>query len=454
MSAPSGTGLAPGLLIAAARSGAGKTTLALGIGRALARRGLRIRPVKSGPDYIDAAFHGAATGSSSLNLDGFAMPEPLLDTLAAGAAASCDLVLAEGALGLHDGVGRVTGRTGSSADLAARFGWPVVLVLDVSGQGATAAALALGLARFDPRLSIAGVILNRVASERHHALIAEGFERIDLPILGVLGTETAIALPSRHLGLVQAQETAELSARLDRLSDLVESAIDLDRLLRLARPTTITLDPGTAGIRALSPPGQRIALARDDAFSFVYPHLLDGWREAGATILPFSPLADEVPPEDADACWLPGGYPELHAGRIAASHRFLAGLRRFAQTRPVHGECGGYMVLGESLEDADGRTHPMLGCLPLSTSFAKRRLHLGYRTAHLTENSALGPSGSVLKGHEFHHSTLIPKPGAPPNLAEMFDYQGRSLGTAGHVVGLVSGTYFHVIAADLRDPPQ
>jgi cobyrinic acid a,c-diamide synthase len=196
---------------------------------------------------------------------------------------------------------------------------------------------------------------------------------------------------------------------------------------------------------ALPPPGQRIALAEDAAFSFAYPHLVSGWRRAGAEIVPFSPLADEPPPDTCDSCWLPGGYPELHAGRLAQAARFKSGLARFAVTRPVHGECGGYMVLGESLEDADGVTHPMTGLLSHATSLAARRLHLGYRSARLLAPCALGPTGTELRGHEFHYASLT-APGRDEALAALFDAEGNALGPAGGRRGQVSGSFFHAIA--------
>jgi cobyrinic acid a,c-diamide synthase len=197
-------------------------------------------------------------------------------------------------------------------------------------------------------------------------------------------------------------------------------------------------------VSALPPPGNRIALARDEAFSFIYPHVIDGWRRANAEIVAFSPLADQPPPDDCDACWLPGGYPELHAGRLAAAARFRDGLLEFAGTRPVHGECGGHMVLGEWLEDASGEHHRMAGLLSHATSFAKRRLTLGYREAHLLADSALGPKGATVRGHEFHYSTLVEAGDEP--LAALFDAQGMPLGATGGRRGKVSGSYFHAIA--------
>jgi cobyrinic acid a,c-diamide synthase len=436
---------APGILVAAPRSGSGKTTVTLGLQRALARRGLRVRGVKCGPDYIDPAFHAAATGAPSLNLDSFAMPDGLLATLAAAAASDADLVIAEGSMGLFDGVRGEVGRTGASADVAARFGWPVLLVLDVSGHAQSAAATALGCARYDPRLTLAGVILNNVASERHRRLIEDGMRRVGVPVLGAIARDPTITLPERHLGLVQAGETAGLELRLERLADIAEASLDLDAILALALPTQVGSESHGP---ALPPPGQRIALGWDEAFSFAYPHVLSGWRGAGAEIAPFSPLADEAPPEGCDCCWLPGGYPELHAGRLAASTRFLAGLKRFSESRPVHGECGGYMVLGRSLQDAAGEIHVMAGLLPVESSYKKRKLHLGYRVARLVEASIFGPSGTVLVGHEFHYSSVVAgEPSAAEALTSVQDSEGAELGWSGHRLGHVSGTFFHAVAA-------
>ncbi len=434
----------PGLLVAAPRSGSGKTTIVLGLQRALARRGLRVRGMKCGPDYIDPAFHAAATGAPSFNLDSFAMSKPLLDAIASEAAGGADLVIAEGSMGLFDGIRQDIGRTGASADIAALFGWPVILVLDVSGHAQSAAAVALGCARFDPRIEVAGVVLNKVASERHRRLVEDGMARIGLPVLGALMRNTALALPERHLGLVQAGETEELDGRLERLADAVEGAVDIDRLVALAGPTR--LEAAGPAI-PLPPPGQRIALASDQAFSFVYPHVLAGWRAAGAEITAFSPLADEPPPAHCDACWLPGGYPELHAGRIAGAHHFLEGLRRFAETRPVHGECGGYMVLGDSLEDAEGHGHRMAGLLPVETSYAKRKMHLGYRVAHLLHAGVLGAAGRRIVGHEFHYASVTRSDTArEAAFAAITDAEGNDLGTAGHRRGHVTGSFFHAIA--------
>jgi cobyrinic acid a,c-diamide synthase len=436
---------ARGLIIAAPHSGAGKTTVTLALAAALARRGVEVRTAKAGPDYIDPAFHAAVTDHASVNLDSWAMPEKLLDELAAQAASDSDFLLIEGAMGLFDGAPGASGRSGATADLAARFCLPVVLVIDVARQGQSAAALVRGFCGHDPAVRIAGVILNRVASERHRHLIAQAVNSLGVALFGAVPRDADLGLPERHLGLVQAAEHPDLKSLIDRLAGTAERYFDLAAIQSCAAPLTIA---GAAGATlAMPPPGQRIALAGDRAFSFVYPHVIAAWRRAGAEILPFSPLADEPPPEAADCCWLPGGYPELHAGALAAALNFSQGLRRFAETRPVHGECGGYMVLGQSLQDAVGRIHAMTGLLGHSTSFAKRKLHLGYRGARLLSDCALGSSGMVVRGHEFHYATLACE-GDDEFFAEFFDAEGASLGKIGGRRGNVSGTFFHAMARE------
>ncbi|MCA0305702.1 MAG: cobyrinate a,c-diamide synthase [Proteobacteria bacterium] len=437
--------LAPGLVIAAPASGAGKTTVTIGLMRALRRRGRAVQPFKAGPDYIDPAFHAAATGRASLNLDTWAMAPGTIAALAAGAGG--DIAIAEGVMGLFDGVG-ADGRSGqgTTADLAALLGWPVVIVLDVAAQAATAAAVAQGLARFRDDVPVGGVLLNRVAGEGHLRLIAPGLERIGLPLLGWLPRDPRFELPERHLGLVQAGETADLAVRLDRLAEAIEATVDLDAVERAARPAR-PVTPTPLGVR---PPGQRIAVARDRAFSFLYPHLLDAWRAAGAELVFFSPLADEAPDAAADAVWLPGGYPELHAGTLAAATRFRAGLQaRAAAGAAIHGECGGYMALGQGLEDAEGRRHAMAGLLQVETSFARRAFHLGYRRGRLLAEGALGRAGDIVLGHEFHFATVV-RVGDEP-LVDCADAHGQPVAEAGARRGRVSGTFFHLIDGVARE---
>jgi len=431
-----------GLIIAATRSGSGKTTVTLALLAALRRRGIKVRGAKAGPDYIDSAFHTAATGAPSFNLDSWAMPPPMLDALTARAVEAAELLVIEGVMGLFDGAAGTPGRRGTTADLARHFGLPVLLVLDVHGQSQSAAAVVRGFMAHDPAVRVAGVILNRVGSERHRVVVTDALAALDIPVIGALPRDAQLALPERHLGLVQAAEHSDLAARIDHLAAVANSNFDLDRTLALAAPLAqATATPAIA----IDPPSQRIALASDQAFSFIYPHIVDAWRRAGAEIIPFSPLADEVPDASCDTCWLPGGYPELFAGALAAAGRFRTGLARYAQTHSVHGECGGYMVLGEGLEDSSGTRHAMTGLLGHATSFARHKLHLGYREARLLADAPLGKSGSVVRGHEFHYASLI-ETGNDAPLVDLKDAGHTSLGRAGGRRHNVSGTFFHAIA--------
>ncbi|MES3153084.1 cobyrinate a,c-diamide synthase [Sphingomonas faeni] len=430
-----------GLMIAAPASGTGKTTVMLGLLRALRDDGLAVQPFKSGPDYIDPAFHRAASGRASFNLDSWSMPSAMLETLAAKAD-EAEFALAEGSMGLFDGVATPgASGNGASADIARRMGWPVVLVIDVSGQAQSAAATALGFSRYDPTVTIAGVILNRVASPRHERLARAGMDAVGLRVFGALPRRGDLKLPERHLGLVQAAEHPDLDGRIDEYAAFLRAHVDIPALR----------DAATAGVRSASPatwihpPAQRIALAQDAAFSFTYAHVLEGWRRAGAEVIPFSPLADQAPAADADLVWLPGGYPELHAGKLAAAHKFQTALAEHAATRPVHGECGGYMALGEGLIDADGTHHRMAGLLGLVTSYAQRKMHLGYRRATLRASMGGFAAGAALTGHEFHYSTIVEQPDAP--LAHVADAEGNGVAETGSYRGHVTGSFFHLIAA-------
>lgn len=435
--------IAPGLIISAPASGTGKTTLTLGLLAALRERGLTVHPFKSGPDYIDPGFHAAASGRASVNLDTWAMGAEMIGGLI-GAADDADLILAEGSMGLFDGVISAGEHdNGSSASLAALTGWPVVLVLDTSGQAQSAAAVARGFAAMRPDVRLAGVVLNRVASPRHEAMLRAGMDEAGIPVLGALPRQKDIEMPSRHLGLVQAGEQADMPRILEAAGRFVADNVDLDRLLAVAGTTRIDGQDS-----AIAPPGQRIALAQDGAFSFVYPHQLDGWRRAGAEILPFSPLNDDAPDTRADICWLPGGYPELYAGPLAAAQTFRKGLVSFAETRPVHGECGGYMAMGEALIDKEGARHQMAGLLGLVTSYETRKMHLGYRLATLTTDMPGHAAGTRLRGHEFHYSTILDQPDAP--LAQVVDAGGAAVPETGSRRGHATGTFFHLIAEAQR----
>ena len=427
-----------GILISAPSSGTGKTTVMLGLLRAFSDMGLRVQPFKSGPDYIDPAFHHAAARKASFNLDSWGMDEALMNTIVAEGE-DADIAIAEGSMGLYDGVAtKGASGFGSSAETAVRFGWPVILVVDVSGQAQSAAATALGFMNYMPDLPFGGVILNRVASPRHERLARLGMEQAGIKVLGMLPRRGDLALPERHLGLIQAIEHPDLEQAISNYASFLSEHVDLEAIRAVAQGT----NPPKVG-RLVRPPAQRIALARDAAFSFTYPHLLKAWRTEGAEILPFSPLNDDLVP-DADLVWLPGGYPELHAGTLAGANRFLTSLREHAATKPVHGECGGYMALGTTLIDKEGVAHKMAGLLGVVTSYEKRKFHLGYRQAVLQEAVLGYQRGSRLRGHEFHYSTILEEPDAP--LAQVTDADGNLVSETGSLRGHVSGTFFHMIS--------
>ncbi|WP_394177793.1 cobyrinate a,c-diamide synthase [Yoonia maritima] len=411
-------------VIAAPSSGSGKTTITLGLLRAISRT-TPVCAAKSGPDYIDPRFHEAACGQPCLNLDAWAMSPARIKSLAAG-----DIpLIVEGAMGLFDGA--PPDSKGATADVARILNLPVVLVIDAGRMAGSVAALAQGFINHDPELNVAGVILNNVGSPRHEAMLRRALSGVT--VFGAVPRAAGLTQPSRHLGLVQAQERPDLEAYLNTAADLVAASVDLNALIKLH---SSPLPPCKAA--TIPPPAQTIAIAKDEAFAFCYPHLLDDWRRAGASLSFFSPLADEPAPK-ADFIYLPGGYPELHAGRLANCQQFLNSLR--TTTAQIFGECGGYMVLGQALIDAEGVTHKMAGLLELETSFATRKLHLGYRQLQ----GSHGPMQGRWAGHEFHYATTVRAEGTP--LFQAQDSEGNDLSPMGLIRDNVSGSFAHLIDA-------
>ncbi|MFK7942814.1 MAG: cobyrinate a,c-diamide synthase [Paracoccaceae bacterium] len=419
------------MIVSAPASGQGKTTVTLGLLTALRRRGVQVVSAKSGPDYIDPAFHAAATGAPCINLDSWAMSLQSIQSRAP----SGEVLVIEGAMGLLDAaVGAAPGGPGSTQAVAEALELPVILVVDVARMGQSVVAVVDGFNRAGPR-PLAGVVLNRLGSARHAEMVRHAVEPV-APVLGLLPRREDLSMPSRHLGLVQAVEHPDLRAFLNRAADWIEEGCDLDRILRTATPVTRS----TNLVACCRPLGQRIAVACDEAFAFAYPHMLADWRSQGAEVLPFSPLADEPPPAGADAVFLPGGYPELHAGKLSGAHAFLAGLAYVAgRGGLIYGECGGYMVLGQGLVDAGGQRHAMAGLLPLETSFAERKRHLGYREL----GAADGPLEGQYRGHEFHYASTIKADGTP--LFQVKDAAGTKLPPTGLISGRVMGSFAHII---------
>lgn len=428
-----------GLIVAAPSSGSGKTVLTLGLLRALRNRGVKVSSLKIGPDYIDPAYHAAATGRPTANLDLWGMRPSTIAGLIGFAGRNAELVLAEGVMGLFDGA---ADGSGSTADAAALTGWPVLLIVDVRGQGASAAAIVRGFRDHRPDVTIAGVIFNRGGGDAHRAILERSMQGLGVPILGFLPRDPTLAVDSRHLGLKQAGEHNDLDGWIEASARIVAAHVDLAAIEMLARPAQTTIAQSN---HAIAPLGRSIAVARDEAFAFSYPHLLAGWEEQGAELSFFSPLADEAPSSESDAVYLPGGYPELHAGRLAANRIFLEGVRRAARSEAaIYGECGGYMVLGRSIADKDGAAHKMAGLLPFESSFAAPKLHLGYRRLTLAADCALGTAGTEFRGHEFHYAVGAPDGTAEP-LFRATDAQGKALPPMGCRVGTVSGSFAHLL---------
>lgn len=421
-------------IVAAPASGSGKTTIVCGLLRAFRRRGLRVAALKVGPDFIDPAFHAAASGQPCRNIDGWAMRPETLRHQVRAAASSSDIGIFEGVMGLFDG--SASGE-GSTADMAALLDLPVVLVLDVRAQSASAAAVALGFARYRDDVTVSGVILNRLGGDRHRALIEPAFERTGLKVLGALKRNEALGLPSRHLGLVQAAEHRGIEAFLEAAASAMEESLDLDALYALARP--VNIDPTPSGKNAIAPLGQHIAVAKDAAFAFAYPHLIESWREQGATVSFFSPLADEAPNDAANCAYLPGGYPELFAEQLAAASRWKQGLRALAaRGQLVYGECGGFMALGTELIDAQGISHAMAGLLPHVSSFATPRLSMAYRVVSFLKATPFAREDQPFRAHEFHYASSVVT--APCDA--LLNFEGQ---TAGLRQGSVCGSFIHLI---------
>lgn len=409
--------LLPRLLLAAPMSGSGKTTITAGLIAALAARGLTVAPFKCGPDYIDPGYHALAAGRPCHNLDAWLIPSQQLAGVLARRGAGADLALIEGVMGLFDGYAG-DDDTGSSAHVARLTGTPVVIVLDVRAMARTAAALVAGLRDFDPRVRVAGVILNRTGSPRHAQLVTTAItESLGLPVLGALQRDDAIVLPERHLGLIPTVEPGRWQHWLTEVRARVEAGVDLDRLLELAR-TAPALAGETRGGDDLVTPSPRhppsrpptIAVARDEAFSFLYEENLDLLRAAGAAVVSFSPLRDASLPAGTGALYLGGGFPELYAAGLSNNTAMRAAIcAAAARGLPIYAECGGLMYLTEAVVDGAGASYPLLGLLP-GRSVMTPRLTLGYRTVRAAADSWLWCAGETVRGHEFHYSVWQDRP--------------------------------------------
>lgn len=396
-----------GLVVAGPSSGCGKTTVSLALMAALRARGVAVFPFKVGPDFIDPGHHQRVSGAISRNLDGWMLSADDNRRCFANRCGPSGIAVVEGVMGLYDGY---DGRTesGSTAQMAKWLDLPVLLVVDARSMARSAAALVLGFERFDPQVRFAGVVFNRIGSQRHLQYLTEALQdAVEMPVLGGIPRSAAVSIPERHLGLVIREELDSNDRFARELRRLVETHLDLDRLIDSLPKRQVA---ASAAAPSTVSAGQdvRIAVARDPAFCFYYEDNFDLLIENGAELVWFSPLEDDRLPEDIHGLYLGGGYPELHAARLEANRR----LRRqvLAASRsglPIYGECGGLMYLGESLQDLEGRRHAMTGCLPLQTRMLDRLRTLGYRQVETITATLLGDRGQVVRGHEFHYSEII-----------------------------------------------
>ncbi len=420
-----------GFVIGAATSGSGKTTLSLGLLRSLSRRGVRVQPFKCGPDYIDTMFHRAACGISSVNLDLFMSTEEYMRSLARRYSSSADCIVVEGAMGLYDGFER---SIGSTAHVATTLGLPVVLVVNAKASAFSTGALIHGFATFPGAPQIAGVVFNNVGSAKHLSSLREAASAAGVECFGGIPRDAGLQAPSRHLGLsITGRE--EMERFISRAADLVAENIDIDALLKGTEPAAVE-EPAAAAERRIVP-FRRIAVARDDAFNFIYEGNMDAWRRSEhegcrVELCFFSPLNDSHVPEGADFIYLPGGYPELFADRLSANGAMRASIAGYvAQGGAMLAECGGMIYL---CRDLDGV--PLCDVLPMSCTMENSRLHLGYREAEL-------PGGLRMRGHEFHYSRLR-NPDALRSIGVQKDARGNKVDTPIYRVGNVIAGYTHL----------
>ena len=431
----------PGIIISAPTSGAGKTTITLGILRALRNKGLKVSAAKIGPDYIDSKFHERAGSGRCVNLDTWGMNKLQLQYLASETSKDSDIFVIEGVMGLFDGALQ-SGESGngSTASAALELGIPIILVIDASSQAQSVAALASGFLNHDKQLNFAGVILNRVSSERHGKLLESALSDSGIKVLGTIPSDNDLNLPSRHLGLVQAEEIDALEQFIHKASKSISSNVDLSAIKEASKSSISS----STEANFLKPLGQHIAVARDLAFNFAYTHILENWMRLGAKLSYFSPLANEAPDNSCDAIYLSGGYPELFAKRLSKNTTFLDSLRiAGASGKVIYGECGGFMVLGQTLTDASGTSFAMSGLLDLKTTFENPKLSLGYRLGELITDCPLGEKGQLFRSHEFHYSRIIHESGE--NLFSVHDASGESKGGLGIIKGSVIGSFLHII---------
>ena len=428
-----------GVIIAGVHSGTGKTTLTMGIIRTLTRQGLNIATAKVGPDYIDPMFHKVASGNTCYNLDMWAMRPQTIDSILYHLHSQSDMVICEGVMGLFDGAFR---GGGSTADVAKYTQYPIVLVIDCQKHSTSVSAIVHGFDTLDKDICIAGVILNKVGSQKHRHILIDSFKKYvpHIPIMGIFHTIQDLHLPSRHLGLVQGCEHIDLEQKIERIAYICLQNIDINAVQNCAN--THNKDFPKTPFCNIPKLGNHIAIAYDMAFQFVYPHIITAWQLAGVKISYFSPLNNEIPSKDADAIYLCGGYPELYLPTLQKAHNFKNAICRAVQKNiPVYGECGGYMVMGQKIIGADNISYDMIGVLDHSTDFSTKQRTLSYQTASVMDDKI--PLAPHLRGHSFHYATSHTK--NKHALYQTTDTNAITPTYNGGVKGSAFGSFFHMI---------
>jgi cobyrinic acid a,c-diamide synthase len=441
-----------GLLVGGTASGVGKTTVALALMACLRRRGYVVQPAKGGPDFLDTTHHTRIAGRASRNLDTWMLPEEANRQVLLRAVVGADALVVEGMMGLFDGKDGVS-ESGSSAEIAKMLKLPVLLVLDCAKSARSVAAMVLGFESFDSDLPLAGLILNRVASESHYGLLVSAIQaRCKTPILGWLSREPKIAIPERHLGLHAAAEMAssldalQLDEEFEMLANLAEKHFRIDAILRLNCPldNTVAAAPPAAPGLSSGTAQLRIGVARDRAFSFYYEDNLDLLREQGAQIIPFSPMADQKLPAELDALYFGGGYPELYARELSENTRMLDQVRSFARSGGhIYAECGGLLYLSQQLSTSDGGVYPLAGIVPLAMEMTGKLVDFGYVTVAFSQDCLLGPKGTLIRGHSFHYSRICSSSPVATSYQVEFSLSGRQQ-QEGFTSGNVLASYVHL----------
>jgi cobyrinic acid a,c-diamide synthase len=411
---------------------------------ALARRGRRVAAFKVGPDFIDPGHHARITGRPSRNLDGWMLSQAYNLEAFQKSSADADVAVAEGVMGLYDGYDGKT-ENGSTAQMAKWLGLPVLLVVDARSMARSAAALVQGFENFDPAVQFAGVVFNHLGSLRHLDFLREAMEgAVQMPCLGGLLREEAIAIPERHLGLVTREEHPLDDVAVGRLADCIEAAIDVGNLLRDL--PAITAPEAAAPVGTSRPAGPvRIGVARDSAFCFYYPDNLELLEGSGAQMQFFSPTQDADTPVDLDGIYIGGGYPEIFAGQLAANESMRRRIRQHSLAgMPIYAECGGFMYLCRELQDQQGRRFPMAGCFPFETRMLPRLKTLGYREVQLARRTIIGERGAVIRGHEFHYSEIPAAPSATESVYRIAGRDGVQKTMEGHALRQTLGSYVHL----------